>query len=265
MKKTNFGFTLIELLVVIAIIAILAAILFPVFAKAREKARQISCVSNLKQIGLGLMQYSQDNDEIMVNAWFGNNGFTESDPTTTTGTVRYKWMDAIFPYVKSNQIFTCPDDSGIQGSKGKFVNYQNLGGPDNTRYGSYALNSAYWAQGAPNTGPGNTAGVTGTPLASLASPATTIWAGDGSGSYQMDWPDQGSVSNPIFVKNGLSYFGNIGYFGGASQLNEGALVARHTDFANIVYCDGHAKSQKLTNLLTKNGNGDYAAFTEAAN
>lgn len=263
MKKARFGFTLIELLVVIAIIAILAAILFPVFAKAREKARQISCLSNLKQIGLGLMQYSQDNDEIMVPAWFGANGYQASNPTP--GNVKYKWMDAIFPYVKSTQIFTCPDDSGIQGSTGKFINYQNLAGADNTHYGSYAMNSAYWAQGNPNTGPGNTVGTSGASLATLASPATTIWIGEGSGSFQMDWPDQGSVANPIFVKGGLSYFGNPGYFGGASQLDEGALVARHTDMANVAYCDGHAKAVKLTNLLPKNSNGDYAAFTEAAN
>ena len=64
-NRLRQGFTLIELLVVIAIIAILAAILFPVFAKAREKARQISCVSNMKQLGLAILQYQQDNDEIL--------------------------------------------------------------------------------------------------------------------------------------------------------------------------------------------------------
>jgi prepilin-type N-terminal cleavage/methylation domain-containing protein/prepilin-type processing-associated H-X9-DG protein len=263
MKKARFGFTLIELLVVIAIIAILAAILFPVFAKAREKARQISCVSNLKQISLGMMQYSQDNDEIMVNAWIGSPGISDPNPAAPC----YKWMDAIFPYVKSTQIFHCPDDSGIQTSTGQFVNYQNLGGPDNKHFGSYAINSAYWGQGTPNTGPGNTAGTTGTPLASLASPATTIWVGDGSGSYQVDWQNQAQVANPIFTRGGLTYFGNPGYFdpNQNNQLGEGALVARHTEFINVAYCDGHAKSVRPTNLLTKNSNGDYAAFTEAAN
>src|ERR1700735_1800324 len=98
------GFTLIELLVVIAIIAILAAILFPVFAKAREKARQTSCLSNEKQLGLGLIQYSQDNDEFMVMAWDGNGGYQPSD--NRVGNIKYKWMDAIFPYVKSTQVYT---------------------------------------------------------------------------------------------------------------------------------------------------------------
>ena len=259
MKNVRSGFTLIELLVVIAIIAILAAILFPVFAKAREKARQISCVSNLKQISLGLMQYSQDNDEIMVNGWYGGNGYQASD--STAGSIKYKWMDAIFPYVKSNQIFTCPDDSGIHGSTGKFVNYQNLGGSNDKNYGSYGINAAYWGQGAPNQGPANN----GASLATLASPATTIWVGDGSGSYQIDWENQGSVANPIINNSGFPMFGNPGDSTNNTQRQEGSLVARHTEFANVAYCDGHAKSVRLTNLLTKNANGDYAGFTEAAN
>jgi prepilin-type N-terminal cleavage/methylation domain-containing protein/prepilin-type processing-associated H-X9-DG protein len=95
LKTTYFrfesrGFTLIELLVVIAIIAILAAILFPVFGRARENARRSSCVSNLKQIGLGVLQYTQDNDEGMPRTY--NPGF----------------RDVLQPYIKSKQIFVCP-------------------------------------------------------------------------------------------------------------------------------------------------------------
>jgi len=93
--KRRVGFTLIELLVVIAIIAILAAILFPVFAQAREKARQTSCLSNLKQLGLGFMQYTEDNDEYYPGSIFYGQG----------------WAGKIYPYVKSKGVFTCPDDS----------------------------------------------------------------------------------------------------------------------------------------------------------
>ena len=103
MRASNHrkAFTLIELLVVIAIIAILAAILFPVFATAREKARQTSCLSNEKQLALAMIQYSQDYDECMP-----------------CGTIAYSgqyfglgWGGQIYPYVKATQAFTCPDDS----------------------------------------------------------------------------------------------------------------------------------------------------------
>jgi len=86
------GFTLIELLVVIAIIAILAAILFPVFAKAREKARQTSCLNNVKQMSLAILQYAQDYDEKMMPRYY-------------TG---YNWDKQIAPYIKNTQIFMCP-------------------------------------------------------------------------------------------------------------------------------------------------------------
>ncbi|HEX8552334.1 MAG TPA: DUF1559 domain-containing protein [Abditibacteriaceae bacterium] len=94
--RNKAGFTLIELLVVIAIIAILASILFPVFARARENARRSSCQSNLKQIGLGFAQYGQDYDEKLPAGRVGNNGAG--------------WAGQLQPYVKSEQIFSCPSD-----------------------------------------------------------------------------------------------------------------------------------------------------------
>jgi len=98
LKRTN-GFTLIELLVVIAIIAILAAILFPVFARAREKARQTACVSNLKQLGLAWLQYVQDYDETCPV------GASGAQPGRGEG-----WAPQLYAYVKSKNVFTCPDD-----------------------------------------------------------------------------------------------------------------------------------------------------------
>ncbi len=99
-KGYRLGFTLIELLVVIAIIAILAAILFPVFSQVREKARQSSCLSNLRQIGLAAQQYSQDYDEKWVPHRAG--GF---------GSAPFHWVNILEPYVKNAQLFTCPSNA----------------------------------------------------------------------------------------------------------------------------------------------------------
>jgi len=100
----NRGFTLIELLVVIAIIAILAAILFPVFAKAREKARQSSCISNQKQISTGIMMYSQDYDEMLPIEFFG----WSNVPAT--------WRDIVQPYIKNDKVMMCPSyTTGLAG------------------------------------------------------------------------------------------------------------------------------------------------------
>src|SRR2546427_11874569 len=109
MRKQNRAFTLIELLVVIAITAILAAILFPVFAQAREKARAISCVSNEKQISLGVLMYVQDYDETFPLYFYNLRGgavvapidppFSPTLPETMVG-----WNEAIYPYVKNIQL-----------------------------------------------------------------------------------------------------------------------------------------------------------------
>lgn len=106
------GFTLIELLVVIAIIAILAAILFPVFAKAREKARQSSCLSNVKQLELAVQQYTSDYDMVHMYAGLATTAAaTANGPYTGNGTNRWWWFtNMLMPYVKNTQIIICPSD-----------------------------------------------------------------------------------------------------------------------------------------------------------
>ncbi len=117
------GFTLIELLVVVAIIAILAAIIFPVFSSAREKARQAACISNLRQLGLAIDQYTQDYDDMMPGSYNGEYGvdtqhlkrggwiyyqeFAEDD---TSKRQFFPELGSIYPYVKNTQVYVCPDD-----------------------------------------------------------------------------------------------------------------------------------------------------------
>jgi len=121
------GFTLIELLVVIAIIAILAAILFPVFARAREKARQSSCASNVKQICVACLQYAQDYDEKLH--------LHRNEQST------YSWADLLQPYIKNEQIFMCPSGSGGGSYVGSSANVH-------THYGWNwsQLGSSTWAR-----------------------------------------------------------------------------------------------------------------------
>ena len=214
MKK---GFTLIELLVVIAIIAILAAILFPVFAQAREKARQTSCLSNLKQIGTATMLYADDYDEclpLMLNnvepqysyfkaqAGYPCQYFNVTSAQWGLLTNYPSWMDSIFPYVKNVEMYKCPSNKKMCG------------------YG-YNINLAYpivngWYEFASKV----------TALAELKNTSELVFVGDTS--YIA------SQNSPRFELGACCLWYD----------DLGTEKCRHNGGSNFTFCDGHAKFYK---------------------
>jgi len=243
------GFTLIELLVVIAIIAILAAILFPVFARARENARRSSCQSNLKQIGIGLLQYSQDYDELLVQRGYGPTFADEAGTSDTT--TKYKWMDAIQPYVKSEQVFNCPSDSLIA-SYYKFR--------DGLNYGSYAINFGERDSASYNILPpaGSVFAGHQIKLSQLESSATTVWVLDnangsgapaptGTASFQTTWDGWPSDAYKEATFNFPVTSKDSGSSGGVWA------GARHLSTINVLWCDGHVKAMRLDKLIETSG------------
>lgn len=212
-RARSSAFTLIELLVVIAIIAILAAILFPVFGRARENARRSSCQSNLKQIGLGLMQYTQDYDELNVPIQI-------QAPVADT-----PWHFLLQPYIKSVQIFKCP--SNTNGNMVYATPNAGAGIPSITR--SYYLNGGNEAtSGTGMGGPRpylklNSGGTTVVSMASLSYPATTISVCE----------QQGAQSDPKAD--------NTGYFTNGTNQN---AFTNHLGTSNFLFIDGHVKALK---------------------
>jgi len=219
------AFTLIELLVVIAIIAILAAILFPVFARARENARRTSCLSNLKQIGLAVMQYTQDYDEgypyaltlgpttdMPGGAWF-------SSPANA-----WCWPQTIFPYHKSFQAFVCPSGYGATTSR-----------PFQGHYGANLLLMPYAHTSTPNP----------IKISAVNAVASTYMVMD-AGVYGLGMGSTGQVSSTA-ASTGNQYLPGVGAIGkractaADSFYDSDCENGRHFNGLNVAFADGHAK------------------------
>jgi prepilin-type N-terminal cleavage/methylation domain-containing protein/prepilin-type processing-associated H-X9-DG protein len=204
------GFTLIEILVVVAILGLLATLLFPVFGRARENARRASCLNNMRQIGLGLMQYAQDYDETMVNVYM------YQGPERTN---LMWWQDMIQPYARSYQIVVCPGQSSpTSHTVARAV--PTLPDPLRT---SYAANNVYsdWA-GAAVFPPLRAGQVVGRSLADFEETATTLVVTEvTSGAMELwNWNQTGLGSGNSLVEK------------------------RHLSGCNFIFADGHAKWQQ---------------------
>lgn len=245
------GFTLIELLVVIAIIAILAAILFPVFAQAREKARQISCLSNLKQLGLAVIQYQQDADEKFPPGDNWDNWY--HDPDNNQVTYWAGWKYEVWPYVKSEGVFHCPDDATWAG-------IQNNGGFGGQSYGSMFdswYDTHYFdfksCPGGPDQNFWQTAHITlshplnGTEGAiNAASYPTSTTPEPGARDGLVDGSVQFPAEKPMFFDQQLWHTADPNLCDEFAQSEQGKR--------NLVYVDGHAKFVAMRAGLT----GGYA-------
>ena len=236
-RNTRSAFTLIELLVVIAIIAILAAILFPVFARARENARRSSCQSNLKQIGLGVLQYVQDYDE----------KFPVIVVSSSTSTAPFGWAGTTQPYLKSTQILQCPSDSSALPStappeaENGFCDY----------FFNRRLNSG--TDGANNTG-----NISGISQAQLEFVSNTLLLGDGDGARKAGHNTAGcnSVQSSTLATSDCA--AGLAVFPALTPRQE----ERHLEGANYAFADGHVKWLKRTALGNANQapTGNNATF-----
>jgi prepilin-type N-terminal cleavage/methylation domain-containing protein/prepilin-type processing-associated H-X9-DG protein len=226
MSRRSSGFTLIELLVVIAIIAILAAILFPVFARARAKALQTACLNNVKQLTLGCLMYQSDNDGWMPPAWQA-----WPAPSSYPG-----WRDGTYPYVKNVQIFQCPSQPNAG------LTADLVPGSTSTKFPiSYAINSdcGSWS-GNPPTGGSNKMG--------------TYDNGPGSSGPQNASQIKVPAETILIMESALETE-SLSTDSGGGNLCTGAnacqnIAAPHNGQSNYGFCDGHAKSLKPTATVT---------------
>jgi len=257
------GFTLIELLVVIAIIAILAAILFPVFAQAREKARAISCLSNTKQIGLASLMYAQDYDETLVPAGsrYAHQRIPCFDGDSSFNPNPRAWVDweiPLIPYIKSPEIFVCPDrrDFGCNGYA------MNTDSSDDDFPGA-PTPPGIWAYPAATSAP-----LSQVTLGAVVSPAECLFIFDSFDSNLEDlydpsitpdggpdtegWEQMGSWLQA--VKSGLISESNL-----VSKFSAGPW--RHSSQLNVLWLDGHSKAVRFSALQQKNLNIQNENYT----
>jgi len=244
--STRRGFTLIELLVVIAIIAILAAILFPVFAQAREKARAISCVSNMKQLSLSVLMYSQDYDELFPTGlqqdWWDNT-----------------WYRIVTPYVKNLQVFRCPSDP-----LGTVPSGYSWAGPrlSIVSNGYMIWDGSAWSvvgiMGMSQSWMGRTA----TSQAAVGRPAETImlaerdhiWTGTSGAPSTAQAPGNVLMWGPGCMVTGVNWWdwsgspslipdGSVAVKAAGDPTGQwGSIIPKHMEKANFAFADGHVKA-----------------------
>ncbi len=222
------GFTLIELLVVIAIIAILAAILFPVFAQARNAARKATCISNLKQLALGQSMYVQDYDERYCK-WL--NGGVNNSWNQPAGAGW--WMNEIYPYIKNFQVYECPNDARPD-DQARGWNYAIVLPVTNpVKYYRSSYGMSEWI---------NDAGRTGNKLAGIPYPANTFLMSDAVGPLTNDWDNCGNATIPYgFARTWYANYDAWGPWGQEENYEKFKQYARHGDGNVIAFVDSHVK------------------------
>jgi prepilin-type N-terminal cleavage/methylation domain-containing protein len=245
-RRIGTGFTLIELLVVIAIIAILAAILFPVFAQAREKARQTSCLSNTKQIGLSLQMYVQDYDE---HVCFNNDGNWFQYPANSGYWYINTWMTLLEPYMKNYGIWVCPSASVNTGLYAGYDYSPSSPWPNGPMKGSiqaaYTLNNYYdyvagYGELFQSPSPAS--------IAAIDAPAGLMFCADGGQSPRTAWDPEQIVQQGSGMA--IDKTGSVPYVYAIGQYSQGALYGRHLQGLNNVFFDGHSKFLRLDALVT---------------